>query len=146
MSASTAVSQFRTLIVEDHEAFLQFLDSTLRQLPDVRIVDKAQTGLDAVDRAEALQPDLIILDIGLPGMNGIEAAHRIRRLAPEARIIFVTQEASAEIVREAFSLGAWGYVIKCRAAQDLSAAVDAVLRGKAFASDGLDCHARLSET
>ena len=146
ISAGTEVSQFRTLIVEDHEAFLQFVDSTLRQLQDVCIVDKARTRLDAVKLAEALQPDLILLDIGLPGLNGIDAAYRIRKLAPDARIIFVTQEGSAEIVREAFSLGAWGYVIKSLSAQDLPAAVDAVLRGKTFVSNGLDGHAQLSET
>jgi DNA-binding NarL/FixJ family response regulator len=146
MIARTEISQFRILIVEDHQLFLQFLDSTLRQLPNVKVVDKVQNGLDAVERAEALQPDLILLDIGLPGLNGIDAAYRIRRLAPDSRIIFVTQENSADTVREAFGLGACGYVIKAQAAKDLPAAIDAVLGGKTFASDGVDGYAQLSRT
>jgi DNA-binding NarL/FixJ family response regulator len=145
MKVAAEVSQFRILIVEDHEQFLQFLDSTVRRLSNVQVVDKVQNGLEAVERAEALQPDLILLDIGLPGLNGIDAAHRIRSLAPDSQIIFVTQENSAETVHEAFSLGASGYVIKSQAARDLPAAIDAVIRGNRFARDGLDRLAQWSK-
>ena len=135
-----AVSEFRALVVEDYKPFLDYVCSTLRRLPNVQVVDEVQNGLEAVERAQALQPDLILLDIGLPGLNGIEAAHRIRRVAPDARILFITQETSDESVHEAFSLGAWGYVIKAQAGKDLLLAVEAILGGRKFASKGLCGH------
>ena len=122
------------------------MTSTLHRQPNLRIVGEAQNGIDAVERAEALQPDLILLDIGLPGLNGIEAAHRIRRLVPDARILFLTQETAAEIVGEAFDLGAWGYVIKAQAGKELLLAVEAILSGKKFVSDGLNSHRPVGRT
>jgi two-component system NarL family response regulator len=93
--------------------------------------------LEAVERAAALQPDLIVLDIGFPGLNGIEAARRIRALTPGAKIIFLTLESSPEIVSEAFRLDAWGYLLKGAFARELPAAVDAVMNGKRFAGEGV---------
>ena len=128
----------RTLVVEDHKDFLDHICSALRKQRDVEIVGEIQDGLEAVERAAALQPDLIILDIALPGLNGMEAARRIRALAPSVKIIFLTLESSPEIVNEAFRLGAWGYVLKAAFAHDLPAAVEAVMNGKRFAGEGID--------
>ena len=89
-------------------------------------------GLEAVHEAQRLQPDLILLDIGLPALNGIEAARRIRVLSPNSKIIFVTQESSVDIVQEALSIGAHGYVVKTDAGSELLAAVAAVLQGGQF--------------
>jgi len=89
-----------------------------------------------------MQPDLILLDIGLPGLNGIGAARRMGELAPNARIIFLTQESSTDMVREALSLGAWGYLIKVQAGKELLVAVEMVMQGKRFVSGGLDGHER----
>jgi DNA-binding NarL/FixJ family response regulator len=97
-------------------------------------------GLEAVQKAQELKPDLILMDIGLPGLNGIEAARRIRTLAPDSKIIFLTQESSPEVVREAVSLGASGYVLKSQAETDLLIAVDAVLQSKQFFNDFGDRH------
>ena len=146
MRTGSVVAEFRTLVVEDNKSFLDLVTSTLRRQPNLRIVGEAQNGIDAVERAEALQPDLILLDIGLPGLNGIEAAHRIRRLVPDARILFLTQETAAEIVGEAFDLGAWGYVIKAQAGKELLLAVEAILSGKKFVSDGLNSHRPVGRT
>lgn len=132
----------RTLVVEDHKAFLNYICSALRKHPDVEIVGEAQNGLEAVERAAALQPDLIFLDIGLPGVNGIEAARRIRAIAVDAKIVFVTQESSRDIVHEAFQLGASGYILKASLTQDLPTALDAIKKGKNFVSQGLDGQAR----
>jgi CheY-like chemotaxis protein len=134
----TAVLQIRILIVEDHKSFLHFVSSTLRQLENVQVVGEVHDGLEAVQRAQELQPDLIVLDIGLPSLNGIEAAYRIRTVAPDARILFLSQESSAEVVQEAFALGAWGYVIKTQAAKELPVAIGNVSQGTKFASQGLD--------
>lgn len=89
-------------------------------------------GLEAVREAQRLQPDLILLDIGLPTLNGLEAARRIRTLSPISKIVFVTQESSADVVQEALNIGASGYVVKADAGTELIAAITAVLRGEPF--------------
>jgi len=106
--------------------------SILGRRPELQIVGECSDGLVATQRAEELQPDLILLDIGLPRMNGIEAAQRIRRLSPKCKIIFVSQESSAYLVQHVFSLGACGYVVKMEAGSELLVAVDSVLRGEQF--------------
>ncbi len=131
MSPSTV----RVLVVDDYEPFLRFVYSTLGERPGIEIVGEASDGSDAVVKAEELKPDLILLDIGLPTLNGIEAARRIRKVAPESKIIFVSQESSVDVQQEVFDLGAWGYVVKARAGSDLLAAVEAVLLGRYFVSD-----------
>src|SRR5206468_510390 len=116
---TAAVVPARVIIVEDSVPFLKYLVSVVLQQPDLAIVGEVQDGLKAVSLAQSLQPDLILLDVGLPGLNGIDAARRIRELAPSARIIFVSQECSREVVEEALGTGASGYILKARAAQDL---------------------------
>jgi DNA-binding NarL/FixJ family response regulator len=135
--AKASVSFVRVLIVEDYEPFRRFLRSTLGKRPGLELVGEASDGLEAVRKAEELQPDLIVLDIGLRTFNGIEAARRIRRLSPKSKIIFVSQESSAEVAQEAFSLGALGYVVKAHAGSELLAAVEAVLEGRQFVGKGL---------
>jgi DNA-binding NarL/FixJ family response regulator len=132
------VVAFRTLVVEDHKAFLDHTCFALRKHPDVEIVGEAQNGLEAVERAAALQPDLIILDIGLPGLNGIEAARRIRRIAASTKIVFLSQESSPDIVHEAFQVGACGYVLKASLTRDLTTALRAIMDGEKFVSEELD--------
>lgn len=124
----------RILLVEDFEAFRTFTKSLLQEKPDFQIVCEVSDGLQAVVRAKELDPDLILMDIGLPGLNGIEAARQIRAFVPKARIVFLTQENSAEIVQEALSLGALGYVHKPCAGNDLLRAIAAALQGRQFVS------------
>ena len=80
--------------------------------PELQVICEVSDGLEAVQKAEELQPDLILLDIGLPTLNGIEVARRIRKLAPKSKILFMSQESSADVVQEAFSLGAWATSLK----------------------------------
>jgi CheY-like chemotaxis protein len=89
-----------------------------------------------------LKPDLILLDIGLPTLNGLKAARQIRELAPESKIIFVSQESSADLVQEALSLGAYGYVVKTKLESDLLIAVGVFLEGRRFVSSGLTTERR----
>ena len=133
----SSLSPIRVLVVEDFAPFRQFIGSALARRCDLQIVGEAADGEEAVQKAKELQPDLILLDIGLPTLNGIEAAQRIRQVAPESKIIFVTQESSADVVQKALNSGAQGYVVKTKAATELLAAAEAVLEGKQFLSSGL---------
>ena len=133
-------SSVRILAVDDYEPFRRFICSTLRKRPELRVIGESSDGLEAVHKAEELQPDLIVLDIGLPTLNGIEAARQIRKVSPESKIVFISQESSADVVREAFSLGALGYVVKAHAGSDLLPAVEAVLEGRQFIGSGLSGH------
>jgi DNA-binding NarL/FixJ family response regulator len=125
-------SHIRILLVDDYEPFRRYVFSILKKQANMQVVGEAADGLQAVRQAEALQPDVILLDIGLPGINGIEAARQIGEVAGKARVIFLTQESSPEIVEEAFDVGAWGYIIKTQAAAELLAAVEAVSHGERF--------------
>jgi DNA-binding NarL/FixJ family response regulator len=127
----------KILLVDDFEPWRRFVASMLQQNPQWQIIGEASDGLEAIQKAEELRPDLILLDLGLPKLNGIEAARQIRNVAPESKIIFLSQESSADIVQEALSVGAQGYVMKTKARSDLPAAVEAVLDGGRFVSSGL---------
>ena len=129
-----APSKIRVLVVDDFVPFRKFACSTLGKRPELQIVGETSDGLEAILKAEQLKPDLILLDIGLPGLNGIEVARQIRKTSPESKIIFLSQESSPDVIQLALDLGAWGYVVKAQAGTDLLAAVDAVLRGKRFVS------------
>jgi DNA-binding NarL/FixJ family response regulator len=130
------MSSTRVLVVDDFAPFRRLICATLQKRNGV-VISEAEDGLDAVRQANELQPGLIFLDVGLPNLNGIAAARQIRKIAPESKIIFVSQESSPEVVQEAFSLGARAYVLKTRVGSDLLAAVEAVLAGKQFVSSGL---------
>jgi DNA-binding NarL/FixJ family response regulator len=123
---------FRVLVVEDFAAFRQFISSILAKRRDLQIVSEASDGLEAVQKAVALKPDLITMDIGLPTLNGLDAARQIRKLVPQSKIVFLSQESSIEVVQEALSVGASGYVAKINAGTDLLAAVETVISGKKF--------------
>jgi CheY-like chemotaxis protein len=133
-------STVRVLVVDDHEPFRRFACSTLGKMRNLQVIGEASDGLEAVRKAEELRPDLIVLDIGLPSLNGIEAARRIRKLCPECRILFMSQESSADVAQEAFSLGALGYIVKAHAGSELLAAVEAVCQCTRFVSKGLSGH------
>jgi DNA-binding NarL/FixJ family response regulator len=109
----------------------------LGQQPELEVIGQVSDGLEAVRQAQKLQPDLILLDIGLPTLNGIEAARRIREISPTSKILFVSQNRSPDIAEEALSTGADGYVVKTDGASELLAAVKAVLEGKRFVSASL---------
>jgi DNA-binding NarL/FixJ family response regulator len=109
----------------------------LAKRENLSIICEVSDGQEGVQKAEELKPDLIILDVGLPTLNGIEAARTIRKLSPQSNIIFLTQESSADVVQAALDLGAKGYVIKSRAGTELLNAVDAVLEGKQFVCSSL---------
>jgi DNA-binding NarL/FixJ family response regulator len=129
-------SLVRVLVVEDFIPFRSFVCSTLAARDNLQVICEVSDGLDAVHKTKELRPDLILLDIGLPTFDGMSAARQICKFS-KSKIIFVTQESDADIVQSALALGAWGYVVKARAATDLLAAIDAVCDGRKFVSNGL---------
>ena len=125
------------LVVDDYEPVRRFVCSILEQRAEFQVIGEASDGLEAIQKAAELQPDLILLDIGLPKLNGIETARRVRKLVPRVRILFLSQESSFHVVQEALRSGGLGYVYKLRAQSELLPAIEAVLGGKRFVSSSL---------
>jgi DNA-binding NarL/FixJ family response regulator len=124
----------RILVVDDYRPIRQMVCSLLEEEAEFQIIAQAADGLDAIEKAKQFQPDLIVLDIGLPKLNGIEAARQIRKLAPKSTILFLSQETDLEIVNAAFSAGASGYVVKSAAGKELFGAIETVIHGAQFLS------------
>jgi DNA-binding NarL/FixJ family response regulator len=135
--AEHLLSLIRILIADDFEAWRREVCLLLRRRPELQVVCEASDGSEAVQKADDLKPDLIVLDIGLPKLNGIEAARRIRQLSPNSKILFLSQNNDLAVVQAALGTGALGYVYKMNAQKELLSAVDAVLLGKQFVGSGL---------
>jgi DNA-binding NarL/FixJ family response regulator len=132
--------------VDDYEPWRRFVFSTLQQQADLQVLGEVADGLEAVRRTDELQPDLVLLDIGLPTLNGIEVARRIGEVSPTSKILFVSENRSVDVVETALSTGARGYVVKSDAASELLPAVRAVLEGKRFISTALANHFLVATT
>lgn len=135
-----AESSIRILVVDDYEPLRRVVVSCLAEQPELRIIAEASDGLEAVQKAKELQPDLILLDIGLPRLNGIEAARQISKLSPRSKILVVSQEASDDLVQAALGVGAMGYVVKRDMGRDLLLAVNAILRDEIFVTSRFTGH------
>ena len=133
-------------MVDDYEPWRRYISAALQKQPELQVIGEVSDGLEAVQQAEELQPDLILLDIGLPTLNGIEAARRIRKVSPASRILFVSENCSADIAEEALSTGASGYVVKSDAGGELLPAVKAVIEGRRFISASLASHFLVATT
>ena len=127
-------------MVDDHEIWRSFLATVLQKRPQLQVIGEVSDGTEAVQKAKELQPDLIFLDIGLPTLNGIEAACRIRKISPDSKILFVSENRSLDIAEKALSTGACGYVVKSDANKELLPAVEAILQGRRFISASLAGH------
>ena len=127
----------RVLVVDDNSAWRRFVCSTFENKLGLQIRGEAKDGLDAVRKAEELKPDLVLMDIGLPTINGIEATRRIRHLLPESKVVCLTENRSWDIAQVALRSGASGYVVKADAGRELCTAVETVLQGKQFVSASL---------
>lgn len=130
-------SSIHVLVVDDYQEWRLFAEATIQQEPGWRVIGEAADGLLAVQMAQQLQPDLVLLDIGLPTLNGIQVARQIRIDSPNSRIVFLSENRSRDIVEEAVQTGAGGYVLKSDAACELLPAIKAVLQGKQFVSSTL---------
>ena len=131
------MSPIRVLVVDDHEIARRGIRSVLSGDASLDVVWEAADGEEAVRRAAEFHPGIILLDITLPRMSGIQAARRIRIVSPESRIIFLSQHDSVQIAKDALRAGAEGYVVKSDAGLDLLAAIQAVYEGRQFVSRSL---------
>jgi DNA-binding NarL/FixJ family response regulator len=133
------MSSIRILVVEDFEPWRRFISLIVEQDPQLRIICEVSDGLEAVQKAQELHPDLILLDIGLPKLNGIAASRQILRFRRKPKILFLSQESSSDVVREALRIGA-GFVLKTDASRELLSAVKAVMLGEQFLSSSATGH------
>ena len=122
------------LLVDDFAPWRHYVSTTLQKQPKFRIIDEASDGVEAVQKVRQLKPDLILMDVGLPILNGIDAARQIRQISPSSKILFLSENRSPDVAEEALGAGAAGYVVKSDAARQLLPAVEAVLQGKPFVS------------
>lgn len=127
----------RVLVVDDHAGVRRAVCSLLATEPTLDVICQTADGEDAVAEAEELKPDLILLDMGLPGISGIEAARRINKVSPQSRILFLSQHDSLHMAMEAMKTGGHGYIVKSDAASDLLNGIRAILDGKTFFSGRL---------
>jgi DNA-binding NarL/FixJ family response regulator len=122
----------RILVVDDHPIVRHGLRTLLGGRPEWEIVDEAEDGIEAVEKADRLKPDVVVLDVSMPRMDGLEACRRIRKSVPKSEVLIVTQHDSPQMMREALSAGARGYIVKCDAARDLLAALEALSQHRPF--------------
>ncbi len=123
---------FRIFIADDHEVVRKGLVALLQAQPDWQICGEAGDGREAVDKVHQLRPDVVILDIGMPSLNGLEATRQILKTNPQARVLILTLHDSDQVVREVLNAGARGFLLKSDAARDLVAAVEALRRDKTY--------------
>jgi DNA-binding NarL/FixJ family response regulator len=122
----------RILVADDHPVVRHGLKTLLEGQSGWEVVGEASDGFEALDKADRLQPDVLVLDVTMPGMNGLEACRLLRQRTPDVEILFVTQHDSPQMMREALDAGARGYVVKSNAARDLLEAVKAVSQHRTF--------------
>jgi DNA-binding NarL/FixJ family response regulator len=125
----------RILVVEDHEPYRRFIRAALARRPETEAFE-VPDGPAAIEQAEALQPNVILLDLSLPGLDGLDVARRLPRIAPLSKVLVVSSELDPDIIHESLRLGARGYLHKLRCDEDLIPAIDAVLEGP---SASLEC-------
>src|SRR5207253_10674456 len=126
------MNQTRILIADDHEVVRKGLRSLLESEPGLEVVGEASNGREAVDRAVSAKPDVVVLDIGMPELNGLEATRRIVKAAPRTEVLILTVYESEEVIREVLRAGARGYVLKSDAGRLLLTALEAVSAHKPF--------------
>ena len=127
----------RVLVADDYEPLRRFVSSTLEKLPQLKLVGEATDGLEALQKAQELQPEIILLDVNLPKLNGFEVARRIREHIPQLKIVLFSADRSFDVAEDAMRMGAVGYLVKSDAGTELIPALEAALQGKYYVSSSL---------
>jgi DNA-binding NarL/FixJ family response regulator len=125
-------SSLRVLVADDQPGIRKRVCLTLASIVTLEVCDEAADGQEAVEKAEESSPDLIILDVTMPVMNGLDAARKIRVFSPHTPILILTMHKSRQLMEEARKIGVHGYVVKADAAQSLSSAITAVMQSQTF--------------
>jgi len=128
----------RVLIVDDHAIIRRGVQGILRSHPEWELCGEAENGQEAVRLAQELRPEVIIMDVSMPGMNGVEATRVIKKQLPDAKVLLLTLHVSVDLVRSAFKAGARGYVLKSDAEQDLMRALLIVMGEGTYVSPRID--------
>jgi DNA-binding NarL/FixJ family response regulator len=126
------LAPFRILVVDDFEPWRRTIVSMIEEDAELQVIHEASDGLEAVQMCQELQPDLVLLDVGLPKLSGFEAARQIRVVSPESKILFLSAIPSQDLIREALRIGATGYIAKADALRDLLPAVRAAVADQEF--------------
>jgi DNA-binding NarL/FixJ family response regulator len=129
---TTVFMTVRILLVDDHPVVRRGLKTMLRMRPEWEVIDEAEDGVEAVEKANRLKPDVVVLDVTMPRMDGLEACRQIRSRVATTEVLIVTQHDSPQMMREALRAGAKGYLVKSNVARDLLGAVEAVSQRKVF--------------
>lgn len=131
------MSRTKILVVDDFLPWHHFVLQLLESEADLNVIYLAADGLEAVQKAQELQPDVVLMDVNLPGLNGLETARRIRVVCPLSKILFVSEQRSLEVIEAAFSLGASGYILKTDSYSNLIPGIRAAVRDQQFVSRSL---------
>jgi two-component system response regulator NreC len=131
------MDRIRVLLADDHTILRDGIRSLLEDQPDMLVVGEAEDGHAAVRMACELKPDVVLMDIAMPLLNGLEAARRIKRDCPQARVLILSMHENEEYIRQALASGAMGYILKDAAAHDLLGAIRSVHAGEAVLSPAI---------
>jgi DNA-binding NarL/FixJ family response regulator len=130
----------RVIVVDDHAVIRRGVQGILHAFPEWELCGEAQDGQEAIRLAETVRPEIIIMDVSMPGLNGLEATRIIRNILPDTKILLLTLHSSTELVRSAFRAGARGYVLKSDAEQELVRALNVLAGDGTYVSPGIDQH------
>ncbi|MBI4481741.1 MAG: response regulator transcription factor [Acidobacteria bacterium] len=128
------MKKIRILIADDHAILRQGIRKLLEAEPDMEVVEEAVEGMDAVQKANRLLPDVVVMDYSMPGLNGLQATHRIKKIDPHIKVLILTMHEDEEYIVETLREGASGYLLKDATSKDLISAIRAVHRGEAYLS------------
>lgn len=124
----------RILVVDDHDVVREGVRTFLARRAGFEICGEANSGQDGIDKVAKLRPDIAVVDLSLPDMNGVEVTRQIRKISPETEVVILTMYDANQFVQEAISAGARGYVLKSRTGSDLAAAIESASQQKYFLS------------
>jgi two-component system response regulator NreC len=145
------MKKIRLLVADDHKIFRQGITKLLEQEPDLQVVGEAADGREAVKKATELKPDLVLMDIAMANLNGLEATKQIKKVLPETKIIMVTMHKNEEYILQSFQAGASGFILKEGAVEELVNAIRSIYQDKSFLSPTIsktliDAYLRKMET
>jgi DNA-binding NarL/FixJ family response regulator len=131
------LKEIQILVADDNEFVRRAIRSVLQMEPDFKIICEATDGLEAIEESAKLQPAVVLMDLSMPGIGGLEAARQILKVGPHTEIVLLTEHAVAQMAHTALSMGIRGYVIKSDAAKDLADAIRTVIQKKQYVSPGI---------